>query len=109
MNVHSEKETMKPLTILITGATAGIGRTTAIALARAGHRVFAAGRRQNALDSLEKETSAYRLDGIVLDVTKAESIEAAKKIIDERTNGYGVDAVVNNAGYGVMGALEDIS
>ncbi len=100
---------MKPLTILITGATAGIGRTTAIALARAGHRVFAAGRRQNALDSLEKETSAYKLEGIVLDVTKAESIAAAKKIIDERTNGYGVDAVVNNAGYGVMGALEDIS
>lgn len=104
---------MKPLTILITGATAGIGRHTALALARAGHRVFAAGRRENALQSLEKEAltsggAGHRLVGIVLDVTKADSIAAAKKLIDEETDGYGVDAVVNNAGYGMLGPLEVI-
>ena len=100
---------MKPLTILITGATAGIGRHTALALARAGHRVFAAGRRANALESLEKEAAGLKLEGIVLDVTKAESIEAAKKTIEEKTGGYGVDAVVNNAGYGSLGPLEEVS
>jgi len=99
---------MKPLTILITGATAGIGRHTALALARAGHRVFAAGRRQNQLDSLEKEAAGLALEGIVMDVTQADSIAAAKKVIDERTNGYGVDALVNNAGFGMLGPLEDL-
>jgi short-subunit dehydrogenase len=98
---------MKPLTILITGATAGIGRHTAIALARAGHRVFAAGRRQAALESLEKEEA--KIEGIVLDVTSAESIANAKKIIDEKTDGYGLDAVVNNAGFGMLGPLEDVT
>ncbi|HEY1960354.1 MAG TPA: SDR family oxidoreductase [Polyangiaceae bacterium] len=103
---------MKALTILITGATAGIGRHTALALARAGHRVFAAGRRANALESLEKEAAeggGLKLEGIVLDVTKADSIEAAKKAIEEKTGGYGVDAVVNNAGYGSLGPLEEVT
>ncbi len=99
---------MKALTILITGATAGIGRHTALTLARAGHRVFAAGRRQAALESLEKEAAGTGLVGIVLDVTKADSIADAQKLIDEKTEGYGVDAVVNNAGYGMLGPLEVI-
>ena len=99
---------MKPLTILITGATAGIGRTTALALAKAGHRVFATGRRQAQLESLEKEAAGLKLEGIVMDVTKAESIAEAKKTIDERTDGYGVDALVNNAGFGMLGPLEDL-
>jgi len=99
---------MKPLTILITGATAGIGRTTALALAKAGHRVFATGRRQAQLESLEKEAAGLKLEGIVMDVTKAESIAEAKKTIDARTDGYGVDALVNNAGFGMLGPLEDL-
>ncbi len=107
---------MKPLTILITGATAGIGRHTALALARKGHRVFAAGRRASALETLEKEAAAessggapLRVEGIVLDVTKPESIEAARQAIEEKTGGYGVDAVVNNAGYGSLGPLEEVT
>lgn len=99
---------MKPLTILITGATAGIGRHTALALAKAGHRVFAAGRRKNALEALEKEAAGLKLEGIVMDVTKADSIAEAKKLIDEKTDGYGVDALVNNAGFGMLGPLEDL-
>lgn len=98
---------MKTLTILITGATAGIGRTTARELARAGHRVFATGRRAAALETLEAEAGP-NLTGLVLDVTKPESIEAAKSAIDRATDGYGVDAVVNNAGYGALGPLEEV-
>lgn len=98
-----------PQIVLVTGATSGIGRATALHLARAGHRVFAAGRRAHALESLEKEAKGLKLEGVVLDVTKAESVEAARRTIDERTDGYGVDAIVNNAGYGVGGPVEDVS
>ncbi len=107
---------MKPLTILVTGATAGIGRHTALALAKAGHRVFATGRRQHALDSLAQQAAALgaangeklRLETLILDVTSAESIADAKKRVYDRTGGYGVDALVNNAGFGMMGPLEEI-
>lgn len=95
--------------VLVTGATSGIGRATALHLARAGHRVFATGRRKAALESLEKEAKGGKLEGLVMDVTKAESIAAVKKEIEARTNGYGVDVVVNNAGYGLGGPLEEVS
>ena len=95
--------------VLVTGATSGIGRATALHLARAGHRVFAVGRRQAALEALEREAKGLRLETLMLDVTRAESIAAAKDEIDRRTNGYGVDVVVNNAGYGVGGPVEEVS
>ena len=95
--------------VLVTGATSGIGRATAKDLARAGHRVFATGRRAAALASLEKEAAGLKLEGLVMDVTSKDSIASVKKEIDARTSGYGVDAVVNNAGYGVGGPLEEVS
>ncbi|MDJ0867005.1 MAG: SDR family oxidoreductase [Myxococcota bacterium] len=94
--------------VLITGATAGIGRVAALHLARAGHEVFASGRRREALESLERE-SGGKVRGIPFDVTDEAAIGAAAKEIDEHTGGYGLDALVNNAGYGQGGPLELIS
>ena len=96
-------------TILVTGAPSGIGRAAALHLARRGHRVFATGRREDLLRSLEQEAAGAKLEGLVLDVTSAESIAEAKARILARTEGAGVDALVNNAGYGLMGPLEEIS
>jgi short-subunit dehydrogenase len=100
---------MKQLTILVTGATAGIGRATALHLARQGHRVFAAGRRERELEALQAEAKGTKLTTLRLDVTLAESIAAARAEVDRKTEGYGVDVLVNNAGYGLVGPLEEIT
>src|SRR5262249_54379212 len=89
-------------TILVTGATAGIGRDAALHLYRQGHRVIGAGRNEEALAELRKEG----LLAVKLDVTDQASIDSAVREIDALTKGHGVDALVNNAGYGLFGPLE---
>ena len=90
-------------TVLITGATAGIGRHAALHLARAGHRVFATGSNTAALATLRAEAAAAGtpIETVRLDVTSADSIAAAVTEVDRLTDGRGLDALVNNAGYGV--------
>ncbi len=96
-------------TILITGATAGIGRHAALHLARAGHFVIATGRNVEALRSLREEAAGARLEVVRLDVTAPDSISAAVADVDRLTDGRGVDVLVNNAGYGHAGAVADLS
>ncbi len=97
-----------PKTILITGATAGIGRQTAKYLAGKGHRVIATGRRPDALEALadEAKSEGLRVDTVRLDVTDSASIQAALSVVDRLTDRRGVDVLVNNAGYGHAGPLE---
>jgi short-subunit dehydrogenase len=99
---------MKSLTFLITGCTSGIGRHAALHLANRGHRVFATGRNAAALAELEAAGPA-NLETLTLDVTSAESIAAARAAVDAKTGGAGVDVLVNNAGYGLLGPTEMIS
>jgi NAD(P)-dependent dehydrogenase (short-subunit alcohol dehydrogenase family) len=113
MNIHSGSENegemaMTTQTILITGATAGIGRFAALYLARKGHRVFASGRNEAALAKLRADAAGFPLETVRLDVTDAKSIEAAAAEILRRTNGRGIDALVNNAGWGMAGPLAEI-
>ncbi|HTJ46254.1 MAG TPA: SDR family oxidoreductase [Kofleriaceae bacterium] len=98
-------------TILITGATAGIGRTTALHLASRGHRVIASGRKSDQLASLREEAqkAGASIDTVLLDVTRAESIELAVSEVDRITGGRGVDVLVNNAGYGLVGPLSEVT
>lgn len=100
---------MTPQTILITGATSGIGRHAALHLAKQGHRVIATGRRAHALEELRAEADGLELHTLRLDVTDAASIEQSVADVDELTQGYGVDVLVNNAGYGQTGAVLDVS
>jgi len=105
--------------VLITGATAGIGRTTALHLARQGHHVIASGRKPAELAKLKEEWAAEpgqtssrgvagKLDTLLLDVTAAASIAAAVVEVDALTGGRGLDVLVNNAGFGVLGPTSEI-
>ena len=94
--------------ILITGATSGIGRDAALRLARAGHLVLAGGRRPDALAALAREARG-RLEPVTLDVTDPASVGAARALAERRTGGRGLDVLVNNAGYALPGPLEALA
>jgi NAD(P)-dependent dehydrogenase (short-subunit alcohol dehydrogenase family) len=94
--------------ILITGATSGIGRDAALRLVRAGHLVLAGGRRPDALAGLARAAGGG-LEPVVLDVTDPGSVEAARELVERRTAGRGLDVLVNNAGYALPGPLEALA
>lgn len=98
-------------TVFITGATAGIGRTTALHLARLGHRVIASGRRPAELARLAAEARDLpgTLDTVELDVTSPSSIAAAVTAVAAITAERGLDVLINNAGFGVLGPTSEIS
>ena len=90
-------------TVLITGCSSGIGYDTAHYLHENGYRVFATARNEADVERLKDEG----LDAYALDVTKIETIDALFKTILQQTGGT-LYALFNNAGYGQLGALEDI-
>ncbi|WP_171166683.1 SDR family oxidoreductase [Streptomyces sp. I05A-00742] len=95
--------------VVVTGATSGIGRATALRLARAGYEVFATARDEEKAGKLRAhaEERGVRLHVPVLDVTDATACRDVLADIAERTDG-GPWAVVNNAGVTVPRAVEDV-
>jgi NAD(P)-dependent dehydrogenase (short-subunit alcohol dehydrogenase family) len=90
-------------TVLITGASTGIGRATALHLARASWTVFAGVRKIADGEALAAD-GGVRIEPIALDVTDPTQIAAAVERVDE--HGGRLDALVNNAGIGYGGPLE---
>ncbi|MEM6277079.1 MAG: SDR family oxidoreductase [Pseudomonadota bacterium] len=89
-------------TVLITGASSGIGRATAKHFASKGWSVVATMRNPDDAGDLTKDTMV-----LPLDVTAQDSIE--KAVADAVGAFGGLDVVVNNAGFAVIGALEAVS
>ena len=91
--------------VLVTGASTGIGRATALELDRAGFQVFAGVRKKKDAESLEKEGSE-NLTPVTLDVAKDASIARAKAQIQRKVGAKGLAGLVNNAGIGHGGPVE---
>ena len=88
-------------TVLITGASSGIGKATAKQLVAAGYAVYTAARRVEKMDDL-KELGCVPLR---MDITRDEDIVAVvDRIRDEQG---GVDILINNAGFGTQGSIEE--
>jgi NAD(P)-dependent dehydrogenase (short-subunit alcohol dehydrogenase family) len=98
----------RPLTVLITGCSSGFGRAAVRAFAHAGFVVLATARDLAARPGLPAELQREgpgRVLPLSLDVTDAAEREAVAAFVRARPGG--LDCLVNNAGYGVFGALED--
>jgi len=93
--------------VLITGSSTGIGWACALEMDRRGWRVFAGVRGDDAAGRLRAEGSE-RLIPLRIDVTEADSIAAAARLIDETVGSAGLDGLVNNAGIAVPGPLEAV-
>jgi NAD(P)-dependent dehydrogenase (short-subunit alcohol dehydrogenase family) len=92
--------------VLVTGASSGIGRATALEFADRGHRVFLAARRAEELEQVAH--GGNDMTPLPMDVTDEKSIQAAAQEIDEFTGGYGLDVLVNAAGYALLGPVEGL-
>jgi NAD(P)-dependent dehydrogenase (short-subunit alcohol dehydrogenase family) len=91
--------------VLITGASTGIGRATALRLDAAGWRVFAGVRKEADADAL-RAAGTDRLAPVMLDVTDRRQIAAAAAQLDLALGEAGLDGLVNNAGIALPSPLE---
>ncbi len=94
---------------VVTGASSGIGFETALALAREGYHTYATMRDITKSDKIKElgEKNGLKISVLELDVDNDNSVKVAiKKILDEKQR---IDVLVNNAGWGLWGCVEDVS
>ena len=91
--------------VLISGASTGLGRASAVRLANAGWDGFAGVRKDADAESVRAESPA-RITPVILDVTDADTIAATAATVREAVGERGLGGLVNNAGVTVQGPLE---
>ncbi len=96
---HGDAMKIENANCLVTGSSSGIGRAISQALALAGAHVWATARRIESIEDLEKQGMSV----LELDVRDDSSVRRAVEAIGV------VDVLVNNAGYGLYGAVEEVS
>jgi NAD(P)-dependent dehydrogenase (short-subunit alcohol dehydrogenase family) len=90
----------------VTGASTGLGEALATLLLDKGEKVAATFRKPEQVEEFTKKKPGYSL-GVLVDVTDAEQIQGA---VQHAVSTFGhLDVVVNNAGYGSLGSIEEIS
>ena len=103
MAINKSKRFLYGKTIVITGASSGIGRAAAIAFAENGAKLVLAARREDALETVADECRAFGAEAIAVktDVTDAEAMKRLAGIAAEV--GGKIDVWINNAGIGIVG------
>ena len=94
---------------VVTGTSSGIGFETSLALAREGYYTYATMRDTTKSDKIKElaEKENLKIDVLKLDVDDENSVKTAiQKILDEKQR---IDVLVNNAGWGLWGCVEDVS
>ena len=97
-------------TVLITGASSGIGKVTALLLAERGYVVFGTSRSEDRLAGLRLEAERRGVDvrGVVLDINDETAVDTAMpRLLDDAGGAF--DVLVNNAGYGLWGPVQSLS
>jgi NAD(P)-dependent dehydrogenase (short-subunit alcohol dehydrogenase family) len=91
--------------VVISGASTGIGKASAMRLDRLGFRVFA-GVRNADDEGVVRRSGSERLTPVMLDVTNPESVSGAMQLVRSELGADGLWGLVNNAGVAVAGPLE---
>lgn len=99
---------MKEKWILVTGGTSGTGLECVQQLVKRNHQVILTGRNLDKIEKIKQEINVDNLHTCQMDVTNHDQIQACREFILEITNGYGLDILINNAGYPQTGFLLDL-
>jgi len=107
--MSSSCRTVLGRTVLVTGCSSGIGRATALLLAKQGFRVFAGLRcpqeAEGLLSEIQPQLGLPTLEPLLLDVTKEDHVAKAVELV-RKTSPEGLYGLVNNAGVGLPAAVE---
>lgn len=91
-------------TVLITGASSGIGKAFACEYAKRGYNLIITSRREELLDSIAEElTDKYKIECIVIPQDLSEAHSAEKLVSEINSRNLMVDILVNNAGFATKG------
>ncbi len=101
-NTNKNNKEMSKKVAIITGASSGMGKSTALILQEKGYKVYGMARRIEKMNGLKTKG----MEVVPLDLTKDESIVMAVDTVLEKEGR--IDVLINNAGYGSYGAVEDV-
>ena len=95
--------------VLITGASSGIGRETAIEFAKLGANLILVARRKDKLEQIEDELKKYNVSILACqcDISKKDQVKELSETVLEKFSS--VDILVNNAGFAIYGSVSDLS
>lgn len=99
---------VKRKTVVVTGASSGIGRATALRLADKGWDVFATVRKEADAESLSAATQG-RIHTVHLDLTDEDSVRSAARQVGSMLGDRGLGGLVNNAGMGILSPVEHVT